>query len=792
MPGQFRKAPPPRSSSSTTGRIQKSRPAPTPTITRRPPVTPRIPNKVTRRAVNVTRTEQRVVRRQATREQINKVQPRPRPVVRPTTPPVKNMPRRPAPPPTPLKRITKSAPSRLPSASAHPKSMSRGVAAAGVAAAGAVAAGALLSLNASAAAPDISLDVNSLQSTLADLQDRSNFSDISADLTNLDATINNVLNLLESARDKGYVYQSDMEDIAYAAADRWQSVRGQVEAAIPQQIRAAQNSIDDLNPYIQRLNANIRNASAATSSLKAAQDRANQILWDLQQAENALEANYDGIENDIRQLNSRLTTIHWALDQLAEAHFKVEKGEDLVMAVPNRWDKEGKDDPEGVLFLTNKHLIFERKEKIATKKVLFVTTASELVQEVLFNQALNTIASAKAQNKGLFGHQDFLEVQFSDGKLGTLSLHINGQDSKQWVNLIERAKSGQIEEERTSGSGLSFSDLTGPLTNADLLEIQNEFNELQDELALKDVHSDLGELENEVNTLGRDLAALRARGYAVEKSLEADLQILTSQWEQVKSRVETAIENQQKSLNECLAGLKDGMSRLMSASSSSLAAARPQYIAMKSAMASAEAQAEAAEDTVLDMYDEYADEVEALSTHFEWVDWMLEAISTASFRLLATESGVAATEAVWLRPGLEPENGILYLTDQRLLWEDRVDEFELKIDVPLQQVSEARETSTEEAEFDEITVTFDGAEAPVKVAQFQLALPVAEDWLQMIGRARAGDYASDRAVELDQNEIERIRNAPQQCSNCGAAFTAPVLRGQNEIACEYCGVVTRI
>jgi len=738
----------------------------------------------------VTRTEQRVVKRQATREQINKVQPRPRPVVRPTTPPVKNMPKRPAPPPTPLKRITKT-PSRLPSNPTQPKSMPRRVAVAGAATAGAIAAGTLLSLNASAAAPDISLDVNSLQSTLSDLQDRSNFSDISADLANLDATINNVLNLLESARDKGYVYQADMEDIAYAAADRWQSVRGQVEAAIPQQIRAAQNSIDDLNPYIQRLNANIRNASAATSSLKAAQDRANQILWDLQQAENSLEANYGGIENDIRQLNSRLTTIHWALDQLAEAHFKLEKDEDLVMAVPNRWDKEGKDDPEGVLFLTNKRLIFERKEKVATKKVLFVTTASELVQEVLFIQALGTIISVKAQNKGLFGHQDFLEVQFSDSKLGTLSLHINGQDSKQWVNLIERSKSGQIEEERTSGSGLSFSDLTGPLTNADLLEIQNEFNELQDELALKDVHSDLGELENEVNTLGRDLAALRARGYAVEKSLEADLQILTSQWEQVKNRAETAIENQQKSLNESLAGLKDGMARLMSASSN-LAAARPQYIAMKSAMASAEAQAEAAEDTVLDMYDEYADEVEALSTHFEWVDWMLEAISTASFRLLATESGVAATEAVWLRPGLEPENGILYLTDQRLLWEDRVDEFELKIDVPLQQVSEVRETSTEEAEFDEISITFDGANAPVKAAQFQLALPVAEDWLQMIGRARAGDYASDRAVELDQTEIDRIRNAPQQCSNCGAAFTAPVLRGQNEITCEYCGVVTRI
>jgi DNA repair exonuclease SbcCD ATPase subunit len=582
-----------------------------------------------------------------------------------------------------------------------------------------------------------------------------------------------------------------MEDIAYNAVDRWQSIRDQVEAAIPQQVRAAKSSLDDLNPYIQRLNANIKNATTAASALKTAQDQANQVLWDLQQAENSLEDNYDEIETEIRLLNSRLTTVHWALDQLAEARFKLEDGEDLIMAVPNRWDKEGKDDPEGVLYLTNKRLIFERKEKIATKKVLFVTTSSELVQEVLFDQALSTVKKIKAQSKGLFGHQDFMEVEFSGTNLGTLSLHINGQDSKEWVTLIERAKSGQIEEERTSGSGISFSDLTGPLTSGDLLAIQNEVNELQDEMMLKDVQEDLAELENKVNTLARDLTALRARGYAVEKSLEADIQILASQWEQVKSRAETTIAHQTKVLGEQMAVINDDLAKLMGMSSN-LTSARPHFVRLKSTIASAEAQAEAAEDTVLDMYDEYADEVDALATHFEWVDWMLDAISTASFRLLATESGVAATEAVWLRPGLEPENGILYLTDQRILWEDRVDAYELKIAVPLQQVTDAKETSNEEAEFDEISISFDSSDAPVPKAEFQLALPVADDWLQMIGRSRAGDYAEDRAVKLDEAEIERVRNAPEQCSNCGAAFTAPVLRGQTEITCEYCGVVTRI
>jgi predicted nucleic acid-binding Zn-ribbon protein len=660
-----------------------------------------------------------------------------------------------------------------------------------VAAGAAAAAGTLLALNTTSAHPDISMDVSSLQSTLTDLQSRSDFGDIASDISNLDNTINHVLNLLESARDKGYVYQADMEDIAYDAVDRWQTVRGKVEEAIVQQTQIAQGSLDDLNPHIKRLNANLRSPTAASSALKTAQDQANQVLWDIQQAENTIENNYDDIESDIRQLNSRLTTIHWALDQLSEASFNLEEGEDLVMAVKNRWDKEGKDDPEGVLYLSNERLIFERKEKVATKKVLFVTTSSELVQETLFAQALDTIKHIKAQSKGLFGHQDFMEVEFSDGNFGKLSLHIDGQDSEEWVTLIQRAKSGEIEKERASGSGISFTDLTGELTNGDLLNIQNEVNELQDEMMLKDVQDDLSQVETELSSLTRDLADLRARGYAVEKSLEADIQVLSAQWEQVKARTEKTIENQAQILGEQMVAIRDDLAKLMSMSAN-LKAARPHFVRLKSSIASAEAQADAAEDTVLDLYDEYADEVDSLSTHLDWVDWMLDALSTASFQLLATESGVAAVEAVWERPGLEPENGILYLTDQRLLWEDRVGEFELKIAVPVQQISEAKEISDEDAEFDVIAASFDSSDAPVSTAQFQLALPVAEEWLQMIGRAKSGGYVSDRAVEIDEAELERVRNAPQQCPNCGAAITSPVLRGQNEITCEYCGVVTRI
>jgi hypothetical protein len=131
------------------------------------------------------------------------------------------------------------------------------------------------------------------------------------------------------------------------------------------------------------------------------------------------------------------------------------------------------------------------------------------------------------------------------------------------------------------------------------------------------------------------------------------------------------------------------------------------------------------------------------------------------------------------------------LTDQRILWEDRVGTYELKVDVPLQGVLEVTKEAIAGNESEVLLIRF-GPTGPLPEARFQLSLPVADDWIQMVGRARSGGYAEDRAVALAPEELARIRNAPQACQNCGAAFTAPILRGQTDIHCEYCGKVTHL
>ena len=651
---------------------------------------------------------------------------------------------------------------------------------------------AAFTLNLAGAHPDLASGLSTLQYSLTNLQDMSSYDSLVEDIQDLDADLKHALNLLESARDKGFRYQKDLDDLAVRNAGTWQSMYNALVQEATTEGRRVQTSLSPLNAQVAQLNARLNNPALASTYLRSTETLVNKLLRDVTDSRRGIQNKYAEVESNTYLLTSRLNTIHWALGQLEESKFSLSDRESLVMAVKARWDREGDDDPEGILFLTNQRLVFERKEKVATKKVLFITTEKELVQEVLFAETSANIRANKAQSKGLFGHQDFLEVEFG-GPLKTISLHLDGQESKDWSTLLDRVRSGKIEEDRAAEGGLSFKDISGDITQADIVDIQSEVNELQDELMLAAPRAELEDLENEVRLLERDLGDLRARGYLIEKGLEGDITVLSAQWDRIKTNASKTIDLQAGVLGEQSRTINGLMGKLAGLSGS-IPAARPVYMQLKSALASAEAQAEAALETVYGQFDDYAMEVEGLAAHLDWVDWMLNAVSTASFQLLSTESGVAATEAMYARPGMEPENGILYLTDQRLLWEDRVDEYEVKVEVAVSQIENVTVETVEDADGepdDFLVFKFTGG-APLHEARFDISAPVGEDWVQMVGRAGNGDYANDRAVPLDPAELERIKNAPSQCPNCGGQFASPIFRGQTEVTCEFCGVVTRI
>ena len=81
---------------------------------------------------------------------------------------------------------------------------------------------------------------------------------------------------------------------------------------------------------------------------------------------------------------------------------------------------------------------------------------------------------------------------------------------------------------------------------------------------------------------------------------------------------------------------------------------------------------------------------------------------------------------------------------------------------------------------------------PYQVLHFHLDGLDCNECLSQIGKVKAREYDSDRAVAINEKEVEKVKQAPTQCPGCGGVISKPVLRGMDTITCEYCGYVIRL
>jgi hypothetical protein len=181
----------------------------------------------------------------------------------------------------------------------------------------------------------------------------------------------------------------------------------------------------------------------------------------------SLQGMYDALDDNVNQTQQQLDDISWTLQQAEQACFGFLATECPVEAVPANWKKPGdKDGVDGVLYLTDQRLLFEQKEEIATKKVLFITTAKEKVQTLQWAVPVGQVEKAVGSTRGLMGKDDFLTLTLVEGAglagpegntlyddmgrpLRTTELHLKGEKGETWQGFIGRVKSGEIAKERT-------------------------------------------------------------------------------------------------------------------------------------------------------------------------------------------------------------------------------------------------------------------------------------------------------------------------------------------------------
>lgn len=291
--------------------------------------------------------------------------------------------------------------------------------------------------------------IRNLQSKLDSLQSDARLTRLRDEIEDLTTTVSGLGQRVKQLRARGYVFETALQGTAESLAQQWATLRGEVSARIEKEAAALQWDLRTVEAQVKQVVDRAGDPAAAQSLLTKAQAAVETLEGKVKAVQDSIRGMYDNAQSEVNQFVTHLQRVEWMLAQLAEATFQLLPTEAGIMAVSAKWVKGDKDDPRGVLYLTDQRLLFEQKQEIATKKVLFITTQKQKVQQLLFEVPLGQIEKVVASRKGLLGHEDHIELTLApEAPIPTAHFHLSGQDCNWWQGLIGRAKAGEFDQDR--------------------------------------------------------------------------------------------------------------------------------------------------------------------------------------------------------------------------------------------------------------------------------------------------------------------------------------------------------
>jgi hypothetical protein len=286
------------------------------------------------------------------------------------------------------------------------------------------------------------------------LQGQIMLTSVNGDVEDIESAINALPANVEHIRARGYVFKNYLEKKVETLAAQWRDLRPRVTSAVQTQAQSLQRDASGVQSTLNR-------GALAGAALTSLESKVGAAITNLQ-------GMYDTLDGNVNQTQQQVDDIAWTLQQAEQASFGFLPTEAPVEAVPANWKKpDDKDGVDGVLFLTDQRLLFEQKEEVATKKVLFIATEKQKVQALQWQIAAAQVDKAVGSKKGFMGKDDYLTLtcaadgafQNADGstayvpgvggKLTTMELHLKGETGEAWQGHIGRVKSGDIAKERT-------------------------------------------------------------------------------------------------------------------------------------------------------------------------------------------------------------------------------------------------------------------------------------------------------------------------------------------------------
>jgi hypothetical protein len=300
-------------------------------------------------------------------------------------------------------------------------------------------------------AQEISEEISALQTRVNDLQGSVQLSGSREKVEQVQTNVNGMAQRIASLRTRGYIFEKDLEGQAQAFVSSWAQVYPNLQAQIGTQFALLENDLRPIELQMPQLAAMSGNPGAARELLVTLQSEVAQLESKTSAAEQLIDGMVNQFTPQFDAAARHLDDIEFLLVQLSEASFQLLPTEAGIAAVKAVWCKTGREqkgDPAGVLYLTDQRLIFEQKEEIAIRKVLFVVTEKQKVQGLQLEAPVALVDKLETSKQGLLKNENHLEIHFAGGSsVQAAHFHI-WQENTLWQALINRAKARDFDQGR--------------------------------------------------------------------------------------------------------------------------------------------------------------------------------------------------------------------------------------------------------------------------------------------------------------------------------------------------------
>ena len=348
-------------------------------------------------------------------------------------------------------------------------------------------------------------------------------------------------------------------------------------------------------------------------------------------------------------------------------------------------------------------------------------------------------------------------------------------------------------------SGRSSSESRTEDVQAKIDSIQREFNRLEEKADLANVQETIGRIEERLAEYPLELSSFEQRGYVHSGKLHGRLDMLNGQWRKIRPGLRSALREQQNKLKSEVRSTLRLVSQARSGRKSAISSA-------ENAVDRLETKLGTADRTLSSQYRNVDSELSGLGYSLKRVSWMLDQLDESQeISLRSGEGPLLAVKSEWHRDGDDGPKGVIFLTDQRLLFEQKEEVVtkrrfgifkseseivhKLWLDINVKDIESVEDS--EEGGFlgigkDDILEIVCSGDAPVSRARFHLDGQDSSDWRTEIKEVQTGVVASELHEAARAEQASQVVSFPSQCPNCMAPLPEPH-RGSTYLKCEFCG-----